>query len=109
MKRDFVDTGKVDNGFLAMKEVGGWPAMIIWGIMWALLLVTGLKAFRNRPTVNGAYLIAAIIGCIITGSIMRAFQVFPVWAIISLVLGLYLSWLYSEWSQGLYAECSVNT
>lgn len=82
------DSPMVDNGYLVMLQDVGWIGLVAWLALWLVLVGMGLQAIRRVPGVRSAYSLSAVLGCALAAVFMRAFQVFPFWVIISLVLGL---------------------
>ncbi len=82
----------VDNGYLAMLQDVGWLGLVAWLALWLVLVGMGLQAIRRAPGVRSAYSLSTVLGCALAAVFMRAFQVFPFWVIISLVLGLCIAW-----------------
>jgi hypothetical protein len=81
-----------DNGYLAMLEDGGWPVLIAWILLWILLVAIGVQTLRKAPGIRSSYSLSAVLGCGLSAMFMRSFQEFPFWVMISLALGLCLSW-----------------
>ncbi|MHA2282050.1 MAG: O-antigen ligase family protein [Promethearchaeota archaeon] len=81
-----------DNGYLAMLQDGGWPALTAWIILWIWLAGIGIQALRKAPGVRSTYSLSVVVGCALSAMFMRAFQVFPFWVMISLALSLCMSW-----------------
>jgi hypothetical protein len=91
----------VDNGYWAMMHDGGWAALVLWIVLWAMLVILGFKSLRKLPGVNSAYALSLVIGCAFSAGCMRAFQIFPFWIMISLALSLCLSWYAVALGKGL--------
>lgn len=82
----------VDNGYLAMLGDVGAVGLVTWLTVWLVLAWMGVQALSRAPGVNSAYSLSLVLGCALTGLFMRAFQVFPIWVLISLVLAMCLAW-----------------
>jgi len=83
----------VDNAYLAIKNDFGWLALLFWAAMLISLLAIGVRKFYSAPDVDGAHAITLLLAVIMSGFVMRSFQVFPAWGGVAIVLGLYLVWL----------------
>lgn len=84
-----------DNAYLAMIEDAGWVAGATLVALWLTLIWLGLRAFKIRPNVEGAYALSLLLGSMMVGMFMRAYQVFPVWGLISLSFAIFGAWLMS--------------
>lgn len=85
-----------DNGYLAIKEGGGWFPMIVWIGFFLAAMMKGMRLFWYYPNVSGAFAMISMIGVAALGMIMRAYQVFPVWGFVSLMLSVYFVWFISN-------------
>jgi hypothetical protein len=89
-----VDAPLPDNGFLAMYYDTGWPGLIAWFIFWMVIIREGLKSCRIESGINTVYAIAAIVTLLFSALLIRTFQVYPVWVMGAIILGVSLAWFH---------------
>lgn len=87
-----VDIPLPDNGYLAMYHDAGWPGLLAWLILWMVIVWMGVKSFRINPGINSVYALSAICTCLFAAIFIRLFQVYPLWIMVSIALGISLSW-----------------
>lgn len=90
--------GAVDNGYLALASDGGvgFFSAVCWALFLGSLMWAGLKRLALSPSQNGIYAVTALAYCILLGFTMQAYQAFPIWAFVALLLSLFYLWLISE-------------
>lgn len=80
-------TGEIpDNGYLAVLEFSGWIGFVAWigFLMWIGWL--GYRHIWRNSSLADGYIFAVVVGCVLSGTFIRSFQVFPVWVFVSLGL-----------------------
>lgn len=91
--------GTVDNGYLAMladdSRVGylsaGLFLLFLLSALWA-----GLRRLAVSPCWNGIFAVSAFLFCMALGVVMQAYQVFPVWGFVAVLMSLYFRWLLGD-------------
>ena len=74
-------------------DAGGW-VLLVWLVLWMIIIGTGVKSFRTNPGINSVYALSGISTCIFSAIFIRSFQVYPVWIMIAIVLGVSLAWIH---------------
>ncbi len=95
-----------DNGYLAMYHDNGWPGLLAWLILWMVIVWMGVKAFRINSGINSVYALSAVFTCLFAAIFIRSFQVYPVWIMVSIVLGISLAWFQTVMSSEGFREHS---
>lgn len=91
--------GTVDNGFLSLLGDGWWMNYFgagSWALFWISIAWAGLRRLVLSPSHNGIYAVTALAYCILIGFTMRAYQIFPAWAFVALMLSLFLLWYLND-------------
>lgn len=88
----------VDNGFLALASDGGvgYVSAVCWALFWGSLMWVGIKRLALSPSQNGIYAVTALAYCVLVGLTMQAYQAFPIWVFVALLLSLFLMWCLSD-------------
>lgn len=94
----------VDNSYLAMlagdgsvgdSRVGylsaGLFLLFLLSALWA-----GLRRLAESPCWNGIFAVSAFLFCMALGVVMQAYQVFPVWGFVAVLMSLYFRWLLGD-------------
>lgn len=90
-------TGEIpDNGYLAVLEFSGWIGFVAWigFLMWIGWL--GYRYVWQNSSLADGYIFAVGVGCALSGTFIRSFQVFPVWTFVSLGLTALFVGILSE-------------
>lgn len=88
-----------DNGYLAMLQDAGWLGLIAWLLICLAILATGLKSFRIDSGINGIYALSAVCTCLFAALFIRAFQLFPIWIMVAIAMGISLAWFQTVFRQ----------
>lgn len=88
----------IDNGFLAIASDGGvgYLSAVCWALFWVSLMWAGLRRLALSPSLNGIYAVTALTFCVLVGLTMQAYQAFPIWEFVALLLSLFLFWLLGD-------------
>jgi Kef-type K+ transport system membrane component KefB len=73
-----------------------YALFIIWLLMLSCFVALGLRRFWKERSIQGVYGLSALAGFMLIGFVIRAYQVFPVWGMSSLMLAVYIVWLSSK-------------
>jgi len=84
-----------DNAYLGLIS-SGLMTFYAWLLMILLFLVAGIKKFLEHKDQQGVYALSSLFGFIIIGLFIRAYQVFPVWGISSLMLAVFIVWVTTD-------------
>jgi hypothetical protein len=93
-----------DNGYLAMFHDTGWLGLLAWLVLWMLIVGVGVKSFRKNPGMHNVYALSAICTCLFSALMIRSFQVYPIWVIVSIVLGISMGLFQAGLSQKGFSE-----
>jgi hypothetical protein len=86
-----------DNAYLALKSYN-YTAFITWVSMLLIFITMGFRRFWKEKNIRAAYALSALAGFIMIGFIIRAYQVFPVWGLSSLMLTVFIVWLSGSYN-----------
>ncbi len=86
------DVALPDNGYLAMLQDAGWLGLTAWLLLCMAMLATGLKSFRIDSGTNGIYALSAICTSLFAALFIRAFQLYPIWIMVAIAMGISLAW-----------------
>jgi len=84
-----------DNGYLALMA-NSFGALFVWSLMVLYFLSVGVKKFFGCKNDQAVFAFTSLIGFIVIGLFIRAYQVFPVWGLSSLMLGVFIAWMVSD-------------
>jgi len=81
-----------DNGYLALR-MNNFMTYIVWLFMLLYFVVIGVKRFWIDRSLEAVYALSSLAGFILIGFLLRAYQVFPVWGLSSLMLAIFIVWV----------------
>ena len=68
----------------------------IWSLMLLFSVIIGVLKFFRKKDLQSVYALSSLFGFIFIGLIIRAYQVFPVWGLSALLLGVFINWVMNE-------------
>ncbi|MGH1406898.1 MAG: hypothetical protein ACRBBJ_10115 [Rhodomicrobiaceae bacterium] len=86
-----LQSGSSDNAYYTMITDSGVIGLLMFCCMSAYIFSLIVKAMISKPGINEIYAFSIFLTIIASGFMLRSFQVFPVWGIITVVLSLILS------------------
>jgi len=84
--------GVYDNAYLALMK-DNYMAFVAWLFMLFSFVVAGVSCFWRQRNIEAVYALSALACFMLIGFVIRAYQVFPVWGLSSLMLAVFIVWL----------------
>lgn len=81
-----------DNAYLSLRT-SNYAAFVTWMLMLAFFVITGINRYWKEKSIQAVYALTALTGFISIGFTMRAYQLFPIWGLSSLMLAVFIVWL----------------
>jgi len=84
-----------DNGYRAIVELS-FNLFYIWILLLLFFVIMGISMFWKQRNLQGVYALSSLFGFIIIGLFLRAYQLFPVWALSALMSAIFFNWVIKE-------------
>lgn len=89
----------VDNGYIVSTQGGGRLVGIMSITAWVTFLASltwrGLRRLASNPSLDGIYALTALAYCVLIGLVMQAYQAFPIWGFVSILLSYFFLWCWN--------------